>query len=535
MEHNREGMHVAFKAKYLAFILLLGMIFSAAVCEGEYRNLLLGGINEEKPVCDEPCSSYVNANYKEIASDLNAYYFPMYYGSQGDNIDEVQKAATGDATDENGLTNAALHGTENNPKEYDTIIAYSGGTATALTALANYDEYRVKCNTLILVSPMAAAIGEGYEQFTEVATSVATVVGATVAGTGTALASASNPASALATPVTVPTATVAGGTVTAAVVGGGLAKAADIKANSVFEDQIKTILKNNPDLKIIVIQAPDKDKPSMFSGLYQYTFDEEDKAFEEYKGRIQVINADAELTSTGEQAHKDLFFNYAKTHLSSNTDGGAVEFHPEDHPDAAKDDTKSDQLASKLGIGAMQWQEENPADSPQSETAKSTDESNAVESFGVRALHPGTDQQSDVSGTKEVMSIRKMHQSAKPYGEIAQPIETAKSTDESSLNGNSIVGKWNVIQITTPHELFGGSIKIQFVATFDEDGSVNRPRQQQGRMWIDASTGRWTQNGNDVKWTIAKVTHEGDIQGDHMSGVIYSSGGTSSWSAERLG
>lgn len=532
---------MVFKPKYLAFILLLMMIFSAAVCGGEYRNLLLGGINQETPVCEEPCSSYVNNNYKEIATALDAYYFPMYYGSQDGNIDEVQKAATGEATDDNGLTNAALHGTENDPKEYDTIIAYSGGTATALTALANYDEYRVKCDTLILVSPMAAAIGEGYEQFTEVATSVATGVGATVAGTGTALASASNPASALATPVTVPAATVAGGAAAAAVVGGGLAKAADIKANSVFEEQIKTILKNNPDLKIIVIQAPNKDKPSMFSGLYQYTFDEEDKTFEEYKSRIQVTNADAELTSTEEQAHKDLFFNYAKTHLS-NTNGGTVEFNPEGNPDVAKEDKKSDQLANKLGIGDIQWQKENPADAPNSdtqETTKSTDESDAVESFGVKALHPGTNPLPGVSGTKEIMGVRKLHQSAKPHSEIAQPIaqpiETPKSTDESNPNGNSIVGKWNIVQITTPHELFGGSIKIQFVATFDEDGSVSRPRQQQGSMWIDASTGRWTQNGNDVKWTMAKVTHEGTIQGNHMSGVIYSSGGMSSWSAEKIG
>jgi len=112
--------------------------------------------------------------------------------------------------------------------------------------------------------------------------------------------------------------------------------------------------------------------------------------------------------------------------------------------------------------------------------------------------------------------------------------QRSSSIDRANSNGNSIVGEWNVIQITTPHELFGGSIQIQFVATFSPDGSVSRPRQQQGKMWIDASTGSWTQNGDSVRWTIAEVTHEGTVQGNRMSGVTYSDGGQSSWSAERV-
>ncbi len=53
-------------------------------------------------------------------------------------------------------------------------------------------------------------------------------------------------------------------------------------------------------------------------------------------------------------------------------------------------------------------------------------------------------------------------------------------------------------------------------------------------MWIGASTGSWTQNGDSVRWTIAEVTHEGTVPGNRMSGVTYSNGGQSSWSAERV-
>jgi len=292
------------KIRSSAIASILVMLFLGVAC-GE--NLLLGGIDQEKPVCAEPCSSYTNTNYKAIAAGLGADYIPMYYEDRDSNVNEVRKAALGEATEQNGLENGALKN-----HHYETIVAYSGGTSTAVTALADKAKYGLTCDTLILVSPMAAAIGEGYQQFTEVATGVAAGVGGATAAGGTALVSATNPIALAATPLTVPAATLAGGVVAGGAVGGTLAKAADIKANWEFQDQIKAILQNNPNLKIIVIQSPEDDKPTLFSGVYQYTFKEDD-TFKEYKSRIQIVNA--ELTSTGETAHKELFFDYAKDHL----------------------------------------------------------------------------------------------------------------------------------------------------------------------------------------------------------------------------
>lgn len=110
------------KMQSLAFVLFMMMLFSGVAC-GE--NLLLGGIGQEAPCVD--CSKATNLNYYAIANDLKANYFPMYYDdNELDHIVEVQHAATGEATDQNGLNNDAVH-----ERSYDTILAYSGGTATA--------------------------------------------------------------------------------------------------------------------------------------------------------------------------------------------------------------------------------------------------------------------------------------------------------------------------------------------------------------------------------------------------------------------
>ncbi len=227
-------------------------------------------------------------------------------------------------------------------------------------------------------------------------------------------------------------------------------------------------------------------------------------------------------------------------------------------------------------------------------TGATPDESNTKENLGVRTLHPGTRATPDESNAQENPRVTTLYPVTNPpqdesntnsnavqvsgtdisdysflrndkkssnlewavtgsgdkgrptYQQPAtptdsqynlQPIQAQRSSsiDIANSNSNSIVGEWNVVQITTPHALFGGAIQIQFVATFSPDGSVNRPKQQQGSMWIDASRGSWTQNGDSVRWTISEVTHEGTLQGNSMSGIIYSSGGKSSWSAERVG
>jgi hypothetical protein len=281
------------KIWYFVAALILLIVFSG-VAYGD--NLLIGGIKQDNPndACTNPSdpSTCPNAKYQEIAESLKATYIPTYYGERDDGMDdvnEVRKAALGIESEQNGLAdqngkpNAALK------HHYDTIVAYSGGTSTAVTALADKANYGLTCDTLILVSPMAAAVSD-----------------ATLKNTASSVIAGG----------------MRGGIVDATLSGAISSNMADAEANAKFEDQIKTILKNNPNLKIIVIQS-EQDKPTIFSELYQYTF-VEGNTFKEYKSRIQIISA--ELTSTNEQAHKDLFFEYATSHLAN--DGNGITFSP---------------------------------------------------------------------------------------------------------------------------------------------------------------------------------------------------------------
>jgi len=113
---------------------------------GEGRpNILIGGIGQNG------ANSDVNPDYKKFADQINAAYAPTYYtGSRKADISEVIKAAQSKPTDQNGLISTIL-----NNVYYDTIVAYSGGTVTAVTALKRQ---HVTCNTLILISPMNADV-----------------------------------------------------------------------------------------------------------------------------------------------------------------------------------------------------------------------------------------------------------------------------------------------------------------------------------------------------------------------------------------
>ena len=147
-------------------MLLLMILFSGSVHGGttvgniyygdEYKkpsspNLLVGGILQASPNPDAN-----DAAYRKFADQNQAIYVPTYYSlsyypspgnipvlnkvSAGENtvnaaIDdgvEVDKAAQGIATDVNGLTSPAL----SNGQHYDTVIGYSGGTTSVVTALA---------------------------------------------------------------------------------------------------------------------------------------------------------------------------------------------------------------------------------------------------------------------------------------------------------------------------------------------------------------------------------------------------------------
>ena len=149
------------KIRSLAFMLLLMMALPGNAIstppvvyhEGQ-QNLIIGGILQNSPNPDQN-----DIRYETFANENHATYVPTYYslGHDGNELQatiddsvEVNKAAHGEATDLNGLTSPALQN-----HQYDTIISYSGGTATAVAALKNQ---KVTCDTLILISPMKGAL-----------------------------------------------------------------------------------------------------------------------------------------------------------------------------------------------------------------------------------------------------------------------------------------------------------------------------------------------------------------------------------------
>ena len=117
--------------------------------EGESRpNLFIGGILQKSP---DPTQN--DQAYRAFADQNQAIYVPAYYSNNlVTDCQEVDNAAKLIPTDQNGLLSYAL-----NKMGYDTIIGYSGGTATAVTALYKLG---VKCDTLILISPMKGTLSD---------------------------------------------------------------------------------------------------------------------------------------------------------------------------------------------------------------------------------------------------------------------------------------------------------------------------------------------------------------------------------------
>lgn len=266
--------------RLLAGVFLLTLMFSAIACAD---NLLIGGIMQKSGAVEK------NSDYLEIAASLKAKYIPTYCGGIVNDVIEVRNAALGIGSVQNGLL--GLDGLPNKALDhhYDTIVAYSGGTSTAITALDDYARYGLTCDTLILVSPMAAAVSDATLDKTWLGKKIVPKSGTL----GTAYSQIKDNAN-----------------------------SADAEGNAKFEEQIYNILKKNPKLKIIVIQSQ-QDKPSLESETYQYTFKEE--IFREYGDQIE-IHDDPKLASSGLNAHKEIFFDYAKSHLSN--DGSGIKFSP---------------------------------------------------------------------------------------------------------------------------------------------------------------------------------------------------------------
>ena len=139
------------------------------------NNLLIGGINQLGSFkLDNGETYYINPDnlpdfnpeYKKFANNNKAIYVPTYYSGDatGDAIALIEDAANVDlaakskASEQNGLLSPALK-----DQQYDTIIAYSGGTTSAVAALnkqALNKKDGVTCNTLILISPMKGELSD---------------------------------------------------------------------------------------------------------------------------------------------------------------------------------------------------------------------------------------------------------------------------------------------------------------------------------------------------------------------------------------
>ncbi len=260
----------------IAFILFLTMLISGVVCGDEFRmppdtpgvykattmnsenpNLLIGGIGQNGR---DPAQ---NDQYIKMAEQIGAIYIPTYYtGAQETDAAEVNLAASWYNTYvyPNGLTYKPTYqnGLENNAltdETYNTIVAYSGGTVTAVTALA---EQGVKCHTLILISPIR---GTPYE----------------------------NPMIPI-DPKTTLTAT---------------------KQDELYKETVKGLLDSGAVQRIVIIQSTDD--RIQFGGFYQAQFKEGEVA------GIDVYPVD--LKSSGEEAHKEIFGEYAKDHLKIGKNG----------------------------------------------------------------------------------------------------------------------------------------------------------------------------------------------------------------------
>jgi hypothetical protein len=107
----------------------------------EKPNLFISGIMQKSPNAE-----YNDKELRDFADENGAIYVPTYYATPAFDALAVNDAAKSKATDANGLTRDELK-----DKEYGTIIGYSGGTTSVVTAMVNQN---VKADTLILISPV---------------------------------------------------------------------------------------------------------------------------------------------------------------------------------------------------------------------------------------------------------------------------------------------------------------------------------------------------------------------------------------------
>jgi hypothetical protein len=262
---------MSLKMWHLALMSFLIMLFSGVVYGDEIRmppdspgvygegrsNLLIGGIGQNGP------NPGANPEYTMIADQIGAMYIPTYYsGDPGKDSAQVNYAASWSKTYiyPNGLTYQATYqnGLKNNALTGKTYNTIFAYSGGTTTAVTALDKQVVKCHTLILISPMR---GTPYE----------------------------NPL----IPIDIQT------TLTQA------------NQDKLYKEQVKGLLDSGAVQRIVVIQSSD-DIPD-WGSLYQAKFKMDEDP------RIEVNDVD--LETTGNQAHIDIFFSYAKKLLIIGEDG----------------------------------------------------------------------------------------------------------------------------------------------------------------------------------------------------------------------
>ena len=501
---------------------------------GEGRpNLIIGGIRQKGP------DSAENPDYVNFANDNNATYVPTYY-TGNDITDALQVQNTAAAipirTYENGLLDPEL-----NNQHYTTIISYSGGTRSAVTALCIQG---VTADTLVLISPMKGAMTQTtYDQEIQEILNNGTVKQIVV----------------LQSPDDKPSASFLGYQAKFSSTS-GVGKNPRIKVINLSLTQqgpaghieMEKYIAHDLWSQYVIIN-----QPAAVAALRQVTLviyvTEGDINGNRLSG-VQVTGQDAvgksftgTTDSNGVMIISGMPGTWQLTLSKEGYDTRKINYDVTKTENGAVYIERSTPVAVALTLD-LEGADGEPL--PDAQVAVQDASGNSVQgrtdSNGVVTIsaQPGTWQLTLSKEGYDTESIR--FDVTKTLKAFVTLTRTAQSVQPAQGSENSIVGKWNAVweyPIQT----------MQFVIIFNTDGTFNRPEVYHTNpdYGMHATTGRWTQNGDRVSWTDSSAygrlgrtlwnsntelsfvgtAHMNSMNGNCMAGN--SNGG--SWSAERIG